>query len=66
MTYASGLTQEKKDHGEIDKISEYDGYRNLKDVLQLKVLSQDDQLQHDQKDAEKDGKVSKCERKVQA
>ena len=54
----------KKNHGEIDKISKYDGYRNLKDVLQFKVLSQDDQLKYDQKDTEKDGKVSKCKWKI--
>ena len=34
----------KKYHGKIDKISEYNGYRNLKDVLRFKVLSQDNQL----------------------
>ena len=45
-------------------MSKYDGYRNLKDVLQFKVLSQDDQLQYDQKDTEKDGKVSKCKWKI--
>ena len=54
----------KKNHGKINKISKYDGYRNLKDVLQFKVLSQDDQLQYDQKDTEKDGKISKCKWKI--
>ena len=38
----------KKDHGKIDKISENDGYRDLKDVLQFKILPQNDQLQDDQ------------------
>lgn len=64
MTYVSGLTQKKKDHSEINEISEYDGYSNLKNVLKLKIFPQNDQLQHDQKDTEKDHKVSKCKRKI--
>ena len=34
------------------------------DVLQFKVPSQDDQLKCNQKDTEKDGKVSKCKWKI--
>lgn len=30
----------KKKHGEIDKISEYDGYSDLKNVLKLKIFPQ--------------------------
>lgn len=35
-------------------------------MLQFKILSQDYQLQYDQKNAEKDGKVSERKREVKA
>lgn len=58
--------EKEQEHGQIDKISEYDGYGYLQNMLQLKIFTKDQQLQQDQKKAEQDGKLSQRQRKIQA
>ncbi len=59
----SGIYPEKQIHSKVNKISKGNGYRNLQNVFYLKILSQNQDLQQDQKNTEDDGEISKCGRK---
>ena len=49
--------EREQEHGQIDKVSEYNGNGYLQNMLQLKIFPKDQQLQQNQKKAEKNRKL---------
>ena len=60
------MYEKQHDHGQVDKISEQDGDRDLQQMLRLKIPAQDDELDQDQQKAECDRELSQCKRENQA